>query len=170
MTELETALAENRAAVEEFVAAGRALDAARWRAPVGEGKWSPAQIAEHLAIIYEYNRKVMVGTAPGVPWLLRPILQPLLRKMVVTDTVKAGRFTRKGRAPKFFLPSEATADAPAMMSRLTTAVGGFESDIRSRPRGDGTIAHPAFGTIAMVDWVRLQAIHVRHHRAQLTST
>ena len=95
MTELETALAENRAAVEEFVAAGRALDAARWRAPVGEGKWTPAQIAEHLAIIYEYNRKVMVGTAPGVPWLLRPILQPLLRKrndLLASDPVEVRVF------------------------------------------------------------------------------
>ena len=170
MTELETALADNRTAVEEFVAAARALDAARWRASIGEGKWSPAQIAEHLAIIYEYNRKVMLGTAPGVPWLLRPILQPLLRKIVVTDTMKAGRFTRKGRAPKFFLPTAAPADASVVLSRLTDAVGGFEADIRSRPRGDGTITHPAFGSIAMLDWVRLQAIHVRHHRSQLTST
>ena len=170
MTELETAIADNRAAIEEFVTAARAMEAQRWQAPRSEGAWSPAQIAEHLAIIYEYNRKVMTGDAPGVPWLLRPILQPLLRKMVITDTMKAGRFTRKGRAPKFFLPSASPGDASTVLSRLTAAVGGFEADIRSRPRGDGTITHPAFGTIAMVDWVRLQAIHVRHHRAQLTST
>ena len=63
MTELETAIADNRVAVDEFIAEARGIDAAAWTAPRGEGRWSPAQIAEHLAIVYEYNRKVVTGTA-----------------------------------------------------------------------------------------------------------
>lgn len=170
MTELETALADNRTAVNEFVATARALDPAAWSTPRREGAWSRAQIAEHVAVVFEYNRKVMTGTAPGVPALLRPILSPLLRRMVVTNSLKNGGFTRKGRAPKFFHPTASPGDQGTVLSRLDSAVTGFEADIRSRPRGDGTIAHPAFGTITMLDWVRLQAMHVRHHRDQLTST
>jgi hypothetical protein len=170
MTELETAIADNKAAVEEFIAAARAVDPSAWHTPRREGAWSRAQIAEHLAIVYEFNRKVLAGTAPGLPALLRPILQPLLRRMVVTNTLKAGGFTRKGRAPGIFQPSATPADATQVLARLTSAVRGFEADIRSRPRGDGTILHPAFGRIGIADWVRIQAIHARHHRNQVTST
>lgn len=166
MTEIETAIADNRVAVEEFVARARGLDAAAWAAPRGDGQWSPAQIAEHLAIVYEYNRKVVTGTAGrGAPAFLRP----LARWFIVTKTLKAGGFTRKGRAPKIFQPTAAPAPAPVVLDRLTRAVAGFESDIRSgHPEARHTIAHPFFGTLPTVDYLRLQAIHARHHRSQLT--
>jgi len=169
MTELETAIADNKAAIEEFIAAARAGDPASWQTPRSEGAWSRAQIAEHLAIVYEFNQKILAGTAPGLPVWLRPF-RPLLRRIVMTNTLSAGRFTRKGRAPGIFQPTATPGDAAQVLSRLSNAVRGFEADIRSRPRGDGTVLHPAFGRIGMADWVRLQAIHARHHRDQLTST
>ena len=166
MTEIETAIANNRAAVEEFVAAARGVDAASWNTPRGEGQWSPAQIAEHLAIVYEYNRKVILGTAgKGAPKFLRP----LARWFIVTKTLKAGAFTRKGRAPGIFQPTATPAASTALLARLTKAVAGFENDIRSgHPEGRHTVAHPFFGTLPTTDYLRLQAIHARHHRSQLT--
>jgi hypothetical protein len=167
MTELETAIAENRAAVEEFVAAARALDASKWSATRGEKQWSPAQIAEHLAIVYEYNRKVLKGEAgKGAP----RFLQPLAKWFIVDRTLKAGRFTRKGRAPAIFQPVAKTA-APSseLLARLTAAVAGMEADIRSgHPEGRHVTAHPFFGPVPTIDWIKLQAIHARHHRSQLT--
>ena len=170
MTELETQIADNRAAVEQFIATARGLDAAKWTAPRAEGAWSPAQIAEHLAIGYEYNRAVVKGTAGrGVPAILRR----LLRWFVVDSTLKAGRFTRKGRAPAFLRPTTATTPAPAaadVLARLMTAVEGLEGDIRSgHPAGRHTVAHPYFGTLQTTDWMRLQAIHTRHHHDQIKS-
>jgi hypothetical protein len=167
MTELETAIAENRAAVEEFVGTARGFDAAKWTAPRREGAWSPAQIAEHLAITYEYGRKVVRGDAgKGVP---RP-LRPLLRWLVVDRTLKSGRFTRKVKAPAVFRPSRSTSASQAdLLARLTAAVTGVEADIRSgHPAARHTVAHPLFGRVKTVDWMRLQAIHTRHHRSQLT--
>lgn len=166
MTEIETALADNRAAVEEFIAAARAVDAVKWSTPLAQGKWSPAQIAEHLAIVYEYNRKVVTGTAgKGAPKFLRP----LIRWFVVTTTLKAGAFTRKGRAPGILQPTAAPAAAAPLLTRLAAAVAGFENDIRSgHPEARHTVAHPFFGRLQTVDYLRLQAIHARHHRSQLT--
>lgn len=166
MTELETAIADNRAAVEEFIDRARRLDAAAWSAPRGEGKWTPAQVAEHLAIVYEYNRKVVTGTAGrGAP----RFLQPLARWFIVDRTLKAGRFTRKGRAPGIFQPSAAPAAAAEVLGRLTKALIGFESDMRSgHPEARHTVRHPFFGPLPTIDYLRLQAIHARHHRSQLT--
>jgi Protein of unknown function (DUF1569) len=166
MTELETQIADNRAAVEQFIATARGLNSATWAAPRAEGAWSPAQITEHLAIIYEYNRTVVKGTAAsGAPGFLRP----LLRWFIVDRTLKAGRFVRKGRAPAIFRPKALQAPAAAdVLTRLMTAVTGLEGDIRSgHPAGRHTVAHPFFGTLQTTDWMRLQAIHTRHHHDQI---
>jgi len=165
MTEVETALADNRAAVEEFVGAARALSAQQWTSPREAGAWTPAQIAEHLAIVYEYGRKLAQGTAGrGAPFFLRP----LIRKIVLDTTLKAGRFTRKGRAPKPFRPSSTPGPQAEVLSRLQAAVSGLEADLRSRhPEARHTIFSPFFGDVKTADYVTLQAIHARHHRAQL---
>ena len=170
MTELETQIAHNRTAVEQFIATARGLDAMKWAAPRAAGAWSPAQIAEHLAIIYEYNRAVVKGTAgKGAPAIFRP----LLRWFVVDRTLKAGRFRQKGRAPAIFRPTTTATSAPAapdVLARLMTAVTGLEADIRSgHPAGRHTVAHPFFGTLQTTDWMRLQAIHARHHHDQIKS-
>jgi len=94
-----------------------------------------------------------------------------LRWFVVDRTLKAGRFTRKGKAPAIFRPATATAPVAAdVLTRLMTAVTGLEGDIRSgHPAGRHTVAHPFFGTLQTTDWMRLQAIHTRHHHDQITS-
>ena len=170
VTELETHIADHRKAIDEFIAAARAVEASRWNTPRAEGAWSPGQVAEHLALIYQYNRQVATGTAPSpIPWLLRPVVQRLARGIVVDGTLKAGRFTRKGRAPRVFQPPATAASSADVLARIDAGVRGFEADIRSRhPEARRTVAHPIFGEIATSDWVRLQAIHVRHHLSQLT--
>ncbi len=167
MTELETVIADHRAAVEQFIARARGIDAARWATSRGEGRWSPAQVVEHLAIFYEYNRKVVRGDASGgAPRFLRP----LARWFVVERTLKAGRFTRKGRAPGMLQPVARTPlPATELLARLSAAVAGMEADMRSgHPEARHTIDHPFFGRLDTKDWLRLQAIHARHHRSQLT--
>ena len=171
MTEIETLIADHHAAIDDFIAAARAISATAWSTPRAEGAWSPAQIAEHLAVVYEYNRTVVTGSAPQpIPRLFRPIVQPLARRIVVDNTLEAGRFTRKGRAPGIFQPSAAPPSSSDVLARLDRAVRGLESDLRSRhPESRHTIAHPIFGKIPTTRWIRLQTIHARHHLAQLPS-
>ena len=166
MTELETAIAENRAAVEEFMATAQSLAAAAWTRPRAPGAWTPAQIVEHIVLAYEYSGDVVKGTATGgVPRLFRP----LLRRLVVDSTLRAGRFTRKGKAPAVFRPSDTPPAKSELLDRLHRAVAGFESALRSNhPEARHNVNHPAFGVVPTVNYVRLQAIHARHHRAQLS--
>jgi hypothetical protein len=165
MTELEAAIADNRAAVEEFIATAQSLDSTVWARARSQGGWTPAQIVEHIVLAYEYSGDVVKGTATGgVPRLFRP----LLRRLVVDSTLKAGRFTRKGKAPAVFRPSDTPAAKSELLDRLDRAVGAFEAAIRSgHPEGRHNVNHPAFGRVPTADYVRLQAIHARHHRTQL---
>src|SRR5438093_2821749 len=129
MRQLDAAIADNRAAVEEFVAAACRIDADRWSLPRAARAWSPAQIAEHLTVAYEYGRKVAAGTAgKGAPRLLRPFA----RWLIVDRTIEAGRFRQKARAPRILHPSASPGPAPALLARLAMSADAFESDIRAR--------------------------------------
>src|SRR5262245_34429146 len=131
MTDIHVALDDNHAAIDEFAAIARALDAAKWVRPRAQGAWSPGQVVEHLARTYEYNRDVINGTAKGLPFPLM-LLKPLIRKRVVTDTLKAGRFVRRGKAPSQFQPAATAAPQQDLIPRLTAAAYGFEADVRAR--------------------------------------
>lgn len=166
MTPLETSLADNRAAVDEFLAAARSLDTGQWSTPRAEGAWSPGQVVDHVAIVYEYSRDVVRGTVSGGS--LPRFLRPLLRRVVVDPVLKSGRYTRKGRAPGFLRPAPASPPAAQAIARLEAAAREFDAAIRTSSGPD--VVHPFFGRMTASDYVRFQAIHTRNHRRQLTST
>jgi uncharacterized protein DUF1569 len=158
----DAALADHHNAVEQVTATARGVPGGVWTTPREQGKWSPAQVVEHLALSYEFNSDVLNGTAGrGLPRFLRP----LLRRLVLDSTLKAGRFTRKGKAPSRFQPSSAAGTQAEGIARFAAKAETFEAQIRvERP---DTIDHPYFGRIAATDFLKLQAIHTRHHGAQL---
>jgi hypothetical protein len=163
---LETSLADNRAAVDEFLAAARALDDRQWRTPRAEGAWSPGQIVQHVTIVYEYSRDVVRGTPSGGS--LPRFLRPLLRRFVVDPMLKAGQATRKGRAPEMLRPAPTPPPAADGIARLEAAVTAFDDAVRATRGAD--VNHPFFGRMPATDYVRFQALHTRNHRRQLTST
>jgi hypothetical protein len=166
MTELDTSLADNRKAVEEFLTTARALDARQWTTPRAEGAWSPGQVVQHVTIVYEYSRDVVRGTPSGGS--LPRFLRPLLRRFAVDPALRAGQFTRKGRSPGFLRPSPTAPPQPEGIARLEKALTEFEGAIRASNGAD--VMHPFFGRMPATDYLRFQAIHTRHHRRQLTST
>ena len=105
MNDLNAAIADNHKAVDEFTATARAIDAAGWSLPRAEGKWSPAQLVEHIALTYEYSRAVLNNNAPG-PSAPR-FLRPLVRIFFVNPVLKHGRFKPNAKAPSMFQPSSA---------------------------------------------------------------
>jgi hypothetical protein len=64
-----------------------------------------------------------------------------------------------------FRPGDSPAPLNQSVDRLEGATAAFETDAASL--GTGTIDHPFFGQLALVDFVRLQEIHTRHHQAQV---
>ena len=65
MADLRTSRQTNHQAVDAFLTAARTVPAVQWGKARAPGKWSPAQVAEHLALTYEINRGVLHGTAPS---------------------------------------------------------------------------------------------------------
>lgn len=163
MPDLQAALHAHHEAVQAFLASARAVPAERWSQPRAEGKWSPGQIAEHVALSYEASGDVLHGRAPGpVPPRL---LRPLLRTFLLRPVLWLGRFPAASKAPDILQPGASVAAAPVLLDRLQAAAAAFESAARGVRGTD--IDHPAFGRLALADLVRLQEIHTRHHHLQM---
>ncbi len=163
MSDLQAVLRSHQQAVRAFVSSAGELSPAQWSEPRAEGKWSPAQIADHVAVSYEAASEVMHGRArgPAPPRVLRPLLRMLLLKPVLW----LGRFPARAKAPSALRPAASPAEAPVLLERLRAAAAAFEGDVLASR--SPTVDHPAFGRVRLVDLVRLQEIHTRHHRQQL---
>lgn len=165
MPDLKTALHENHDAVDAFLATARAIPVAQWSQPRAVGKWSPGQVAEHVALTYELNLNVLHGTVPGRP--LPRIVRLLFRKIGLNPILRRGRFFRASKAPKLLRPSASPAAPAVLLERLQAAANTFE---REAVAGAQTVDHPFFGQLPVIDLVRLEEIHTRHHRGQMTTS
>ncbi len=163
---LARAAAEHRQAIAECAATIRAVARADWDRRPGERKWSPAEIAEHLAITYEPPLSELAG-GPGyrvvVPWWKRRLL-----RWTVLPRIRRGRFPSDVPAPRESRPAAGSADPELAARRLAEQAEKFlerlEVSCRERPV---RLTHAYLGKLAARDALGLLTAHARHHRRQL---
>jgi hypothetical protein len=166
MPDLNIALASNLGAARDFVDATDRLGAV-WTVPRAPGKWSPAQLAEHVVQAHVTAGRIIKEhpvDVPHLPFFLRPVLRGFWLRRVLA----AGHFGRAMKTSPPFEPVNPPANPAEARERVLKAVRDFETDIRSvTPIGDFSFTHPSFGKLAVSDYVRFQEIHTRHHLKQL---
>src|SRR5262245_45863830 len=168
MSDLQSTILDNREAVDAFIASARAVPQSAWAKPRAPGKWSPAQVTEHVAIVYEGAKAIVDGTFTGrsAPCLVRP----LIRLIAVNSILRTGRFKTGLKAPRFFQPAatSTTTSLDDLAARLRASAGAFEAAVESAAtQSRSFVDHPMFGRVGLADYTRLQAIHTRHHAPQL---
>ncbi len=167
MSALEAPLAEGRAAADRFLATAQGWAGAKWGAPHAPGKWSPAEILDHLRQSYDVSLRLLRGepVIRRAPWIVRAVLG----RVFFPRIVRTGRFP-KSRTLKPFQPTAPAPDLPAGAARLREAIAAFEAEAeRAAAAGDGTFEHPGFGRVAIADYARFAALHTEHHRRQLAA-
>lgn len=162
-----TPRAAHHAAVAEFVAAARGLPADDWARPVVEGKWSPAEIAEHLRLTYE-TLAGELGGAPGIrprgSWWSRMVL----RFSILPGILRTGRIPGNARAPREIRPGGGPFDQRTTLAALETAAAAFEDRLGARhPAASAVLTHHFFGRLSVAEAWRFAAVHTDHHRRQL---
>jgi hypothetical protein len=167
MPDLDALLAANRSAVDELSAVAERAQP-HWHTPRAPGKWSPAQITEHVARSLEEGANVVAGRPsklPTLPSFMRPIAGWMLRR-----TVRTGKFpktkTTRGLNPEDTSPTIPTSPAEAR-ARLHSALATFERECRARVASRLPVESPAFGTVAVEDYARFTELHTRHHMRQI---
>ncbi len=128
------------------------------------GKWSPSQVVEHVAITLEESGNVVTGVPskfPSIPRFLRPLV-----RLIFNWILKRQAFP-KGKTPAPFDPSAGPATPADARVRLKGAEAKFDQGCRTCATGSGDVASTVFGTVPLGDYVRFQALHVRHHIKQM---
>jgi Protein of unknown function (DUF1569) len=169
MPNLDASLAANRSAVDDLIAVAE-RSAANWATPRAPGKWSPAQVTEHVARSLEEGANVVAGRPskfPTLPSFIRPVAGWMLRR-----TVRTGKFpkakTNRAMNPERTSPTVPTNPGEAR-ARLQSAFSSFERECRARVASGRPVESPAFGIVAVEDYARFTELHTRHHTRQIPS-
>jgi hypothetical protein len=161
MADINTALAESRAAVDRMLSAAERTGSA-WATPRAPGKWSPSQIVEHVARALEESANAASGRPTRFPTF--PVfLRPIVRKVFFDRTVRKGTFP-KGKTNKAMNPESGPPTLADGRIRLEQAHAAFEQACR---QCNGTFSHSIFGTVNAADYARFQAMHTLHHTKQI---
>ena len=157
---------EHREAVAACAEAIRSVSGADWDRAPGEKRWSPAQIAEHLAVSYDPPLAELDGTGGFrvvVPWWKRLIFR---RKFLAP--ILAGTFPKGVPAPREIRPASTSGSPEEGARRLSDRAEIFlERVTRAEAEGRACVTHPYLGRLRGVVIVRFLTSHVRHHRRQL---
>jgi hypothetical protein len=159
----DVAALHDRAAAQ-FAADADSVDGAKWLAPRAEGKWSPAEVVEHLNRTYDVLLRELAGyggMAIRTKWWQRI----LLRFTIVPKILRGDGFPSGARAPRETRPELTTTDQRALVDAFRDRARRF-SEETARARG-GKLTHAYFGRASVARSVLLCARHIEHHTKQL---
>lgn len=155
---------EHLDAVERFAALARCVPPDRWPLPAAPGKWSPAQITEHVVLTYETLAKELSGGGGmrlRTKWWQRILLKGfLLPRILRTGEIPTAVAVRELR------PGSSDLDQAALIDRLRGGALGLDGELYAG-RTSAQLTHPYFGRLKAADVLRFCAIHATHHARQL---
>jgi hypothetical protein len=152
-----------KALIEQTVGTATAEELGR---PV-PGKWSPAQILEHLRLSYHFTTRALDRLLAGEERPLRtPTLWQRIARWVVIDVgyfpkVQAPSAVRPDSAP---LSSDPRGGALLALDEMDAALARAEQRFGAdRP----VVTHPRFAAMSVAQWRAFHLAHTRHHLRQV---
>ena len=168
MADVAGALQQNKAAAEALCAAADAASEV-WEVPRAPGKWSPAQVVEHVTRALEQSTRELRGEPtlfPSFPGVVKPVMRVLFFNWIV----RRGSFPRGTRTNKAMDPEHGAPTPAEARARIHEALHDLEQAVKTRPAGFGPVDTGAFGAVTLPDYLLFQAIHTRHHTVQVAAT
>jgi DinB superfamily len=161
------AVDEHRAALAAYLETAEEVRDDAWTRPLAPGKWSPAEVTEHVTLAYEVLlvelREGRGMRVKGPPWR-----RTLLRWVLLPHILFHGTIPLRPPAPRELRPGPPRAPRAEALRILRDLGERFEHEMtRARAAGGGWITHPYFGTVEPVKGMRFVGIHLEHHRKQV---
>lgn len=165
---LSRALREHGDALAATVDTMLEIDPEAWERPWAEGKWSPAQICEHLVLTYEGAIRDLAGDGT-VRAKVGPRWQRALRWFLLPHILFHRNFPLRANAPREWRPEGQGIDAAEAASSLPEVAQRFETEAARAYEEGRSLNHPYFGSVDALRALRLAAVHLEHHRRQMMS-
>lgn len=133
-----------------------------------DGKWSAAQILEHLGLAFSRTADGMQRVLDtGAPTALRADRAEWLRTFIV---VQCGYFPGGRRSPKEVLPvgcdpAQVLAGTLASLTRMDRVLDAMAAAAGARTK---VLKHPVIGPLSVDQWRKFHWLHTRHHARQIT--
>jgi hypothetical protein len=158
------ALRAHGTAASAFAAEAEAVEPESWDRPWAEGKWSPAEITDHLICAYDVLLRE-IGGGGGMKVRTRLWLRLILRLTYMPRILRGGWFPARAPAPREIRPSKTPRGQQDGVALFRQRAKDFETAVRDKP--EARVTHAYFGTLAPADGVLFCARHIEHHRNQL---
>ncbi len=160
---MHTLLARTLSAIDVHTSGMTAADLERHP----PGKWSSANILEHLSItFYGTGRALQKCLATGQRRATRPTFRQRVAVLVV---IELGRFPSGRQAPAGTAPQGLSGEAALEAARRNLMEMDrvmAECEARFGNRG-AIIDHPIAGALSLRQWRRFHWVHTRHHMKQI---
>jgi len=131
------------------------------------GKWSAAQIVQHLALALDYSGRTFAARRGHAPMRRR---RRTLREVVsYVMVLRVGWAPGRWRAPALSRPAAHPARGEVErqflegLDRLT----GLERELLPGRGADLFVKHPVLGDLTLPEWLRFHAWHCAHHARQI---
>ena len=167
MSELDDTLAAARSAVDQMIQTASACSAT-WCTPRAPGKWSPSRVVEHVALALEASANDIAGRPSRFPNFPRPV-RPLVRQLLFKRVLRSGKFPR-ARTNKPMDPVAGPATPAEAAVRLDVAWQALAAACAEASARSDVMTSTIFGRVRLVDYLRFQTHHARHHHRQMTWT
>ncbi|MGH7568105.1 MAG: DinB family protein [Gemmatimonadales bacterium] len=131
------------------------------------GKWTSAQIVEHLAIALDTSSHVFEDRRARDPMHRRP--RTWKERLAYAFILGLRWFPPGRKAPAQSTPTD-HPDPTAVVARFRTGVERFlalEKLLLPARRYDLFVKHPRLGDLNLEEWMRFHVVHSRHHAKQI---
>ncbi len=165
----DEAFARHALAARAYVATARTVADAAWTVPLANGKWSPAEVTEHLNRVYDVVLAQLRG-GTGLRIRTGALLRFGLRALVLPQIFRRRKLPPLARAPFEVRPREVKDTQEEALARFERLGAEFVREADERRTQSGLVlTHHLFGEIDLLPGIDFVSIHVEHHHRQIAA-
>lgn len=131
-----------------------------------DGRWSPAQVLEHLMITYSSTARL--GRKLLAKDDVRPLPRDLKQRLAQFLLITMGYFPPGRKAPEFTIPQG--MDFREVLRQINDSLHEMDEVLASAEARWGRAAvasHPVLGPMSVAQWRKFHRVHSQHHFKQI---